>query len=345
MYDMLHEQEFRENKSKHIVFCSDKEYLRYLFVTLNSLSCHAEGTDCQVVIFFDGELSVFEKKWLLGLEKAHFSIACLDFSKFLSDNFFGISATTRDYWSLSMWHKCFIPLVFSDIDKVVYCDCDLIFESNPLMLFDIDLCGKSIGAVLDSVVFVLDKYEYRKKFIREALNILDEKKYFNSGVVVFDLSKINVDEYKKSLSFMMPRKDLLYPDQDFLNAYFKNEVCFLDPKYNFQCNVFVYEKDYANYLTEPVSKKLKSASDSPVVIHYIGDAKPWRKQESLYRENFWAYARGTPYYELMQERYLLAQHQLQPQDSLLFGMLKQCSRIVLPYGTRRRYFVKKLLGL
>ena len=345
MFDILHEQEFKQDKKEYIVFCSDKHYLRFLFVALNSLCYWVGDRDCQVVVFFDGELSGLEKKWLLGLEKTHFSIACLDFSTFISDNFPGILAATRDYWSLSMWHKCFIPLVFSEISKILYCDCDLIFESDPLPLFHVDLRGKSIGAVHDSVVYILDKYEYRKKFIREELNIFDETKYFNSGVVVFDLSQINVGEYKKSLSCMMPRRDLLYPDQDFLNVYFQGEVCFLDPKYNFQCNVFIYEKDYVDYLPESVGKKLKSVSEMPAVIHYIGDAKPWKQKESMYRENFWIYARGTPYYELMLEQYFMNQHQCKPKDSILFTILKQSSRIVLPYGTRRRYFVKKILGL
>ena len=61
---------------------------------------------------------------------------------------------------------------------------------------------------------------------------VDRFNYINSGVVLFNLKKIREDNKEQELNKFVNENNLYYPDQDAINAIFKNNILFLDNKYN-----------------------------------------------------------------------------------------------------------------
>jgi lipopolysaccharide biosynthesis glycosyltransferase len=61
---------------------------------------------------------------------------------------------------------------------------------------------------------------------------VDRFNYINSGVVLFNLKKIREDNKEQELDKFVNENKLYYPDQDAINAIFKNHILFLDNKYN-----------------------------------------------------------------------------------------------------------------
>ena len=63
------------------------------------------------------------------------------------------------------------------------------------------------------------------------LNI-DKNLYINSGVLLLNLDKIRKDKKDKELNDFVNKNKLMYPDQDTINVVFKNNIYFLENKYN-----------------------------------------------------------------------------------------------------------------
>jgi lipopolysaccharide biosynthesis glycosyltransferase len=61
---------------------------------------------------------------------------------------------------------------------------------------------------------------------------IDKNSYINSGVVLFNLDKIRKEKKEKELDNYVNNNKLFYPDQDTINVVFKNNILFLNNKYN-----------------------------------------------------------------------------------------------------------------
>ncbi len=125
-------------------------------------------------------------------------------------------------------------------------------------------------------------YEYPefKKFQEDALN----NPYFNSGFYVVNLKKSReLNIYNKIFDFFKEHPNPPMPDQDVLNVIFGQEfrdlVIYLSPEYNVFADI-----DY-NLLYDNLSyddSVLKSAMQSPKIIHFAGAKKPWGKNKPRY---------------------------------------------------------------
>ena len=111
------------------------------------------------------------------------------------------------YYSFGTFLRLFLPDILTDVNKVIYLDCDICVDTDITGLWNFDLSGKSLG--------------------------VDTLK-FNAGVIVMDLDKIRKDRElaKETLTFLNehPRTRLL--DQDALQYVFKDDVAFFDRSYN-----------------------------------------------------------------------------------------------------------------
>lgn len=339
---------FFHNCPYGFVFCTDAKYVKYLTVALQSLRCNRSlHNKYDVVLFVDGALTLSEEQALSGMNCENFNIRIFRVDLFVDSEFKGVNFVERDYWSRSMWHKCYIPLVMNEYERVLYCDCDIVFAADPHSLFSIDFKGKQIAAVRDSIVPCLFRETHRLNNLRNVMGLKNLEDYFNSGVVLYNIKKINVEHFRHSLFSHCSRRDLLYPDQDFLNIYFENNSLMIDLKYNCQANALIYTEDYLDRLTDEQYVRFTDAIKFPVVVHYIGDKKPWISSKSLFSDLFWSFARQSAFYEKILKAdlvYTTMRSEVIEENSL-YKFLKRASRFILPYGSRRRYAVKRFLGL
>ena len=181
---------------------------------------------------------------------------------------------TRGF-DISAMGRLFAPEVLPEsVGRALYLDCDTIVCGSILPLYETELGGCLTGMVMEPTV-------YRE--MKEAIGMKPEDAYFNSGVILMDLDRWR-DEgvLKKLLDFYGSHAGSLFAcDQDTINGALRGRICSLPPKYNFFTNYryFRYQtlKKLCAAYKEVGEQAFDEAKRAPVVIHYLGDERPWIK--------------------------------------------------------------------
>ena len=148
--------------------------------------------------------------------------------------------------------------------RTLYLDCDMIFTQDLSPLFEVDLKGHGLGAVVDKPtttdgfnagLLVIDRVWWQEHQVTEAL---------------FDLTR----EYHQHV----------YGDQGILNLYFKDAWYPLPWTYNLQVGS---DKDQYHYGDLDWYDAFQGI---PAVVHYTSHNKPWTsKRFNRFRELWWFY--------------------------------------------------------
>jgi lipopolysaccharide biosynthesis glycosyltransferase len=170
------------------------------------------------------------------------------------------------------------------LDKVIYIDCDLIIKEDISLLWDIPLNNFMIAAIGDiGGVFRL-----------EELGMPSSSQYFNSGVMVINLTKWRKQGVTSTiLDFLLrnPHK-IHFHDQDGLNAILYNDWLALPPNWNMQNNML--DKTTSVYFSQ---KELEEAKRHPSIIHFTGTSKPWEFDNTHpYKKEYYKYLKMTVWF-------------------------------------------------
>lgn len=131
-------------------------------------------------------------------------------------------------WSPVIFYRCFAHRVFPDIDRLLYLDSDTLICRDLTELFNTDLGDCALGAVRD-LAPTNDKYHIQGRYVKDfSEKYLNNGEYYNSGVLLMDLKKMEECE-KLLLTSTVP---LFYPDQDLINAALQEKIKSLPLKYN-----------------------------------------------------------------------------------------------------------------
>lgn len=290
----------RENKYG-IVFTPDDNFVKYFGVTLQSLIENSSKENFYDVIVFECDITDDNKKRLMKLIPQNFSLRFYNIDTYIKTNFPQINLKSQDYWSIAMFYRIFIPFIMQDYERVLYLDSDMVINNNIDELFSMQT-SKKIMAVRDTYSIQEEIYQNqtRLNFIKEILNLDDVENYFNSGMIVFNLINIDLQDYYQKLIDAFNIKLLMYPDQDILNKVFYDEVEYLSFKYNCSIGYKYYMVDMESKIQEKYLSDFLSDQEKPSIIHYTGKLKPWNtryQKQGVLGDLFWFYARKTFFYE------------------------------------------------
>lgn len=269
------------------------KYTKYAYVMLTSLFIHHKAFPRQLTVYIlqsdltDEDIELFLR---LAVQYGQTIIfQQVDIGAYAAD-----LPTTKN-WSKEMYYRLLLgELLPEEISRILYLDVDIIVNQQLFSFYQIDLQGKDLAAADDPMIQGNFSAEQQRLF--EGLQ--QPVRYFNSGVILYDLKKI-----RKSYSFAtycdVARRfsyQLTNPDQDLLNYVHAGNVYYID---NSHYNIFaqIAEMQGSNY--EQV--KTKGA-----IIHFAG-RKPWNYNGIHYgtEKLWWDYAKQTPfYYELMEPVFL-----------------------------------------
>ena len=180
--------------------------------------------------------------------------------------------------SRATYYRLLIPdLLPQGVDKVLYLDCDIVVNHSVATLWDTDIAGYAIAAVL------------QVGFGREAVRLgyPMEYGYFNAGVTL-----INVDYFRRHdvsrqlMDYIAQNYDRIkYHDQDTLNAVLHDQCLHLEAQWNLTPNV--YDPDYPMHgdqvdgrMVNDYAADKRSAlehKDDPTMLHYASHPKPWQR--------------------------------------------------------------------
>ena len=233
-----------------------RNFLDPLLVMITSL---AENNKSENIIF-----NIFHEDFLNDdINKVKIKISKYDniklkFFEILEDMVRDLPLT--QHFRIATYFRILSPVLLPKEDKLIYLDTDIIIDGSIRELWEVDITDYTLAAVREEAVLALDK----------RLKMPSDYKYFNAGIVLLNLKRIREeDKFEKVFLYLKNNAhELLYLDQDALNAVLYDEWLEIDEKWNYH-NTFILKRE----------GKLKNVLlDNPVIIHYTGPLKPWHKE-------------------------------------------------------------------
>lgn len=167
-------------------------------------------------------------------------------------------------YSLACYLRLLAPSLLADVDKVLYLDCDIIVNAQLDELWNIELEGYSVAAVLDATL----SYHIVKGYLGYDYW---EDGYFNSGVLLMNLKYWREHGVQEKLVSYLNSHKVALPDQDALNIVLHGSIRFIHPKWNCHVGHFAFPP-----LVFPSQKKyIKTLWSGAKIIHFTGPTKPW----------------------------------------------------------------------
>jgi lipopolysaccharide biosynthesis glycosyltransferase len=229
----------------NVAFGLDNNFARHCGAAIASILSNHKVVlpEDKIHFFLIGDLSNDNKRKFLELKNIQdFEI---DFITIDEKIFAGLPALYH-YNSTAIYNRLLIPEIFtSDIEKIIYLDCDIILNSDIKNLWQVDINGY-LAAVVP----------------------IDGVSYFNSGVMIFNVTELkNFNFSVKWIDWVKNNKDkIVWHDQDILNALIKHNCLHLPIEWN----------PHYGYIKRCYSKKnAQNFKKTLHLMHYSTFNKPW----------------------------------------------------------------------
>ena len=189
----------------------------------------------------------------------------------------------------TMWYRIYLPELLPDAARVLYLDSDIIAMDSLEPLWAIELGDHLVGAVTN--VFLQDPVARARP---AALGLPGLEGYFNSGVLLLNLEQMRRDGTTAKVRAFVGSHELLFPDQDALNAVMAHRRLSLHPRWNVMSSIIRFP--WAQEVLDP--KHIEEARRRPALRHFEGPFvnKPWHRDcaEEM-REVYFRHRAQTPW--------------------------------------------------
>ncbi len=265
-------------KNVPIFFSCDDNYIPFLGVAIKSLIENTSKDNNYYIFVLHSKMSVRNMKIITGMEKENVSICFYDVSEKLRK--YGERLNLRDYYTVSIYFRLFIPDMFREFKKAIYLDADMVILEDIAKLYDTELGDNLLGGVPDAII--ASRQEFRD-YAELGCGIYPYTKYFNSGMMLMNLDAMREFDLEGKFEYLFNtyRFETVCPDQDYLNVICKDRVLYLDEGWD--------------------KMAIDGSYENPMIVHYNNFAKPWQQDGINYADFFWKYAKDTPYYEEIME--------------------------------------------
>lgn len=260
----------------YIVYASDDRFAEILGVSLVSLYENNKLAENIIIYILDSGISEENKNRIEEVSKYYMRdvpcwIKAKDVSKELQID------VSIDRGSLSQYARLFVSSVLPEnLERVLYLDCDIIINQPIEELWNLDMEGKTIAALMDAF----------SKWYRKNIELQPNDIMFNSGVMLIDLKRWREQKIEEDLLKFILKKNgcIQQGDQGVLNAILSHNIKCFDPKFNAVTifydfsydEMLIYRKPPKFYSREEVG----NAVDNPVIIHFTTSflsCRPWNE--------------------------------------------------------------------
>lgn len=270
------------NKEIPIFLTIDNGYAPYLAVALNSAikNCNP-NRNYTAIVLYEG-LTEENIKKIKSLETDNFKILLEEMHANFDALDDRMSNRLRcDYFTLTIYFRLFIPTMFTEYDKAIYIDSDVVLTNDIAKLFDIDIGDNYIGACNDlSIADIPQLVAYTENAIG-----VKKTEYINSGVLLMNLKKMRDNNFEEHFLNLLNTYhfDSIAPDQDYINAICNGKIYYLDESWDAMPN--------------DNRKPLEKTN----LIHYNLFSKPWCYDNVQYGDIFWQYASDSGFLDEIKE--------------------------------------------
>ncbi len=174
------------------------------------------------------------------------------------------------WMSVMVYARLLFPRVVTNIDKLLYFDCDIIVVGDLQKLWDTSMDGYScmgVPSINANDIRLLNRIECY------------DHTYVNSGVLLMDLNRWRTEDIGERCIKHAEGYPKGYPfhDQDAINVIISKNIGLLNFKYNVV--IAKMHEDYSKlYLHKKMWQELSDARKNPVILHYVSAVKPWHKE-------------------------------------------------------------------
>lgn len=262
-----------------IFFACDEGFVKYTMVSMKSIMENADRSRKYHIYILHMGITEATQAKVLAMADEEFAIDFVD----VTDKMRSIAdkLPIRDYYSNTTYFRLFIPDMFPQYRKALYIDSDTIVVGNVAELYDHKLGKLYAGVCLDRVVAQTD---ILGDYVEKVLGV-KRARYFNAGVMLMNCSQFRenhlLDEFLEMLHIYL---FVVAQDQDYLNLICKNQVLYMEPKWNAQ-----------------VFGELACPEEEVGLFHFNMAAKPWHYEDCRLAEYFWKYAKMTADYDAIKE--------------------------------------------
>lgn len=257
----------------------DDGYLKYCAVMLTSLFENNKDEVIHVHLIAD-TLSKESQDFLSSMVKEKYKQQ-IDFYLVGNELLKDCIIYGESHISLATYYRIFLESILPpSLSKILYLDCDLVVIGSLKELWNTDITNYAVGCVEDMWSGKENNYT--------RLQYNQQYSYFNAGVLLINLDywrKINFE--KLAISYIQQHpNELLFNDQDVLNALLFNQKIFLPFRWNMQDGFFRTKRRIRKEALAELDKELKK----PIIIHYTGGKKPWQyKAQHPYKAEYFKY--------------------------------------------------------
>ena len=262
------------NEQIHIGFGIDKNFGKFAGITITSLAHNNLDNDLIIHIIYD-ELLPADMHKLKQTEQLYRNLK-LHFYQITSTEGMTFIVPEGHITQAMYYRYLFGEMLPKEITKIIYMDADIICKGDILPLWQTDLQGKVIGAVRD--------YGEDRSCGRIGLK---NGRYFNSGVLLIDLTKWRHQKLTQQLFKWLDEvggTKILWGDQDALNGV-------IDGGFTELSNI--YNGIVINNTTLNEDLDL-------VLVHYIDYVKPWHiyYMDGNAKTLYWEYVKKSLWSDL-----------------------------------------------
>lgn len=283
---------FDTENNINVAFITDINYAMATYVAITTIIKNININYVYSVYIFAVDMKKKDSDAFYELETENVKIYVIDSHK--SNDKFLIQKNDGFHVSPAAIVKFELASSLSNIDKVLYLDGDIVVQNDLVDLYHVDLPDEYAAVVED----MKPKYLYKPSILKK-LNIESHDAYFNSGVMLLNLSKLRKDNVSQKLYEYREHGKNFFMDQDAFNVVFKGKVKYLHPKNNFLTtnrNSFNIEEINSKYPFELGYKSYSDAYKTANIIHFSSKHKPWNGSKSnISKLWFTAYALSGAY--------------------------------------------------
>lgn len=193
-----------------------------------------------------------------------------------------------------------VPELFSEFDKVLYFDSDILCFRDVADLFKIDFGDRLLACVIDPVF--ISQYNGLNPTIKDyadnVLRLSNPYGYFSTGVLALNLKVMRSKLQKYEAIKEGCGKTYKNTSRDVLNIKCEGKVRYLDMAWNVVPKS-TETKVIEIYALQEITDSYNKSKNDPNIINFAYGYKPWNNPGGEFAEEFWKSLRNTSLYEKM----------------------------------------------
>lgn len=335
-----------------VALSANDYYVPYLSTLLISIKQNASNENNYDIMVMHRDISTHSQMLLAKIlsDSSNISIRFYNVGRYQSRfaNLF-----TRGHFVVETYFRLMMPELMPQYDKVLYLDSDMIVKADIAELYNIDVEGYLLAACRDAdTAGLYNGFEPNKKYYMDnILKIQSPFEYFQAGTILFNLKEIRKEYTSEDMLRFAASNQWELLDQDVLNYLAQGRYKPIDMSWNVMYN-------WNNIrISEIIARAPKYLQDeymvarrNPKIIHYAGPDKPWFYPFVDFADEFWYYARMTPYYEVILRRMAetAGREQIPPTFKVkvknkIWGILRKVADKVAPKYSYRRKILRVMI--